>query len=790
MVAKLDPEERQRFLEALNAAPGDNPAVRSALEGYSGQAEQEALQEALRPAPSRSLSQISSEAYQTEQRSVSRELARLAGATKTAKAEAKALVSRAQTRADLHALKGSIDSARRMYFRGASPEAATKFGQHAEAMIGRVNVRNASMFANTVAEGVEIHALTDPQAYLTHAATPEFQRSIMDWARETHLIPQGMNWREFTEKHGEQLARKLRMTAVEANLLGRAGKLTVNGGKPVKQAFYTNPYIAQVIREGHGARSIGYARHLREAAGVYGMPAAKAPKHWRTVPNNVEGIGDAIAFEPEVADHLTRHFNGLKDPSAIGAAYDRMNQVWKSYTLGIFPVFHTRNEISDLWNATLGGLNLKWLGPAMDETLLGTRLARKGPHEVVFDDGRKFAAGELKAEMEKFDVIGSGQLRSEAIEKRVADNLLDPDAGGFPGAPAVRRIARGAREGGIGKALDVAQRQLTDNRAIELSLAIGDAREQALRAALYIDRRSRGWGPEASALWVKKHLIDYGQLSDFERTAMKRVFPFYTWTRHNAPLQFEYLFAKPGSFGAVQHAREQAGGDEGLGTGEVPLPQFLSEGLPIRSGTNEEGNPEFWRLEGTWPGADALLPISPLVDPQAATRRAMSLTSWAPQEAIEQATNTDWFRSQPTKRVPIYDWPGQQGSFLGMSMDKRAIHALQNVRLLTELNRLNPGNVFGTVDEPAYGGRGSVREYPDLAPAQRATNLLYGRGYAIDEAKTSSDWNRATGHLLHLLELEIERAEARGQTAKADAARRKYEYVLQHPETVSPDMEK
>jgi hypothetical protein len=83
-----------------------------------------------------------------------------------------------------------------------------------------------------------------------------------------------------------------------------------------------------------------------------------------------------------------------------------------------------------------------------------------------------------------------------------------------------------------------------------------------------------------------------------------------------------------------------------------------------------------------------------------------------------------------------------------------------------------------------------VRERPDLDPSQRWLNVGMGRGYAVDPARNASDWSRAVDHLLRVLESEVARDEAQGKTAAADAARRKYEYTLEHPESVSPDMAK
>lgn len=753
------------------------------------------------PNDERRISELQDLAVARAEKARAKSLAKARDGAQTAAQRVRALTVRAQSRADMQALDNSITTARRMFYRGASPEAARVFGDYARDLIPRLNARNAAMFTNTAREGVQLAELTDVQAYMMHATTPEAQEAMLEAAVERGEIQRGTTFREWSEKHAPQQTRKMRMTAVEANDLARQGKLGITGGRKVDQFFYTNPLIAQLYREQAGSAAQGYARFAREAAATYGRPVKLAPKGWRTVPNDIAGIGDQIAFEPEVADLLTRHYWALRDPWKITAAYDRMNQIWKTYTLGIYPNYHVRNEVSDLWNAhVLGGMDLKWVAPAMDELIGETEIARrigrpKGSKTYTSKTGEQFVPGALRDEAESNGIIESSQWQQD-IEQHVLRDLADTDGGGLPGAPAVRRVSRAVREAGagetgaravgskVGAGLNAAQRQLTDNRAVAAATAIGNMREQAFRLALYMDRRMAGWSAEASAIWVRKHLIDYSQMSNFEKEGIKRVLPFYTFTRHNVPLQLEYLFAKPGAFSAVEHVRENAGGDEGMGMGQTPLPSFLNQGVPLRTGTSENGDPEFWRLEGMWPGADAMLPFSG--DKMA--QKGLSMVSPFIQEPIEQGTNIDWFKSMPGKPVQIEDYPGEEDSFLGVSIPNRWTHVLENMRPLGELNRLNPGNVFGTSTTPS--AMGAVRKYPDLDQSQRWLNLALGRGYAINPAKNQYDHQRALEHAVRVLENEIATAERDGKTRKAEQARRQLEYLYAHPESITPDMAK
>lgn len=56
---------------------------------------------------------------------------------------------------------------------------------------------------------------------------------------------------------------------------------------------------------------------------------------------------------------------------------------------------------------------------------------------------------------------------------------------------------------------------------------------------------SRGMDYQEAYDSVSKYLFNYGDLTLFEQSVMKRIFPYYTWLRKNAPLQLETMLEKP-----------------------------------------------------------------------------------------------------------------------------------------------------------------------------------------------------------------------------------------------------
>jgi hypothetical protein len=47
-------------------------------------------------------------------------------------------------------------------------------------------------------------------------------------------------------------------------------------------------------------------------------------------------------------------------------------------------------------------------------------------------------------------------------------------------------------------------------------------------------------------MMVKASQFDYADLSDFEAQVLRRIVPFYVWSRNNIPLQVRAIMLEPG----------------------------------------------------------------------------------------------------------------------------------------------------------------------------------------------------------------------------------------------------
>ncbi len=76
----------------------------------------------------------------------------------------------------------------------------------------------------------------------------------------------------------------------------------------------------------------------------------------------------------------------------------------------------------------------------------------------------------------------------------------------------------------------------------------GRAMENNSRAALFLDRIKKGESDVNAANSVFKYLLDYDEITDFEKRWLRNVIPFYTWMRKSAPLQVQAVLEDPARY--------------------------------------------------------------------------------------------------------------------------------------------------------------------------------------------------------------------------------------------------
>jgi len=130
---------------------------------------------------------------------------------------------------------------------------------------------------------------------------------------------------------------------------------------------------------------------------------------------------------------------------------------------------------------------------------------------------------------------------------------------------------------------------------------LGSNIENQARMMTFLDDMAKtGISPHAANA-TAKFMIDYSDLSRFERNFLRRVIPFYSWGRHNIPLQISQAVQQPEKFMRVKRMLEslrEAGvdkwGEEQVKKTEKFLPDYFKDILATLTPGSWKGDPLYF----------------------------------------------------------------------------------------------------------------------------------------------------------------------------------------------------
>ena len=511
-------------------------------------------------------------------------------------------------------------------------------------------------------------------------------------------------------------------SAIERQLEGTVAEINAKNIYGTNKFFIDDPAIMTGIAEYRAANAIAGKKFLKDVEEL-GVKADEAPANYVGIPEVPN-----LKFAPEVANLVNRSYKSLTNQQEMGKflqVYDGALNWWKMWSLGVRPSYHTKNAIGNVWNAYLGGLkNPKTYGEA---GVFQTKLARN-------DLTGKIAGKpveELYEAMATRGVFGEGQYGGTEFA-RTLERELSPIKPTDIITPSTRNVV------------------------LRAGFKVGQTVEDNARIALFLDQVKKGASYDQAAKHVQKYLFDYGDVSQFEQGVVKRVLPFYTWSRKNIPLQLEALVRHPERVNKLNLGIENiqsAYGAEPADPSQVP--SYVTEGGPVYVGQDKEaGTTSAVTLSGILPLMDLGVftkflntPTTPSGPPDGKIDPAISTATsgMSPfiKGPIEYFANYDLF-----KKKNIEEFEGQSADLLGIKMPVHLAKALSNIVLLNEIDRLNPGSIFGTRSvDPATGvvtktpsifgnERGSRVDLPE---EQRQTQALTGvRVFDINMSKTEA----------------------------------------------------
>mgnify|MGYP000462475656 CR=1 FL=1 len=228
---------------------------------------------------------------------------------------------------------------------------------------------------------------------------------------------------------------------------------------------------------------------------------------------------------------------------------EEMNQMWAGFatSAGINPAFQMRNLQGNIIFGVLSGLrNPRYLAMSAD---IQSKLQKA--RNLSRNSGRDF--NEVAEE-----ILGAEQWR--IVHEAQRTGAMDTNFAGDVLTRSTPTQNKGKVRRGIDKAVGPDSALSQPGRALASSL------ENNMRLAVYLDQVDKGATFEAAADHVKKYLIDYGDLTRFERETVRKLSRFYTFMRHNSRIWADALMNQPVT---VKHIYDvEAGAEEMIIRGE------------------------------------------------------------------------------------------------------------------------------------------------------------------------------------------------------------------------------
>jgi hypothetical protein len=401
------------------------------------------------------------------------------------------------------------------------------------------------------------------------------------------------------------------------------------------------------------------------------------------------GLGEktkSFILPKEVVKYLNEYETRMRSPDVIenffSEAYDPLQNFWKGWAMGASPGTQFRNIVGNTWSNYLAGVKNKSYG-----------ISRKMMQN--FDNPEALAQIKIQT---PYGVIDGNEMLADFINGGIMDKGLygkDIDKGFAFLDTAVER----AKTSTIQKVFDPKYNPLTQ-KMFDTQTQM----ENWAYLAHFVSKVEEGYNPFDAILSVKKHLFDYGDLTQFEKKVLKRVFPFYSFTRKNLPLQLEYIIKDPQKYQIISHAKWIANEMGDTQEEGMYLPDYLASALAIPLPFKDKnGNSMYWDLTDWIPAGQINMMANPL-------KEAVGMTSPFLKMPFELGLNLNTYYGQP-----ISNFKGEKERLLGVPVPKKLAYIMKQLRMVNEMDRL------ASYKKPTYG-----RAFPERV-LRYATGIRFDR---------------------------------------------------------------
>lgn len=442
--------------------------------------------------------------------------------------------------------------------------------------------------------------------------------------------------------------------------------------------FEENALVASLLASDDAIR-VSTAKHfIKEVSEKYGHPASKAPVG--SVPISKTGFkyegqdiakwmtdtaGEPLYFHPAIAKNIedfTTNMSMDKGTESVLKAYDSLQNYFKAAVTSIFPAFHGRNALSNVFLA-YNKIGVEALNPVSHNAaanILGLeRKTKELQRRIIKGKSTDGEMAELMSKVMFKDKTGYewtwGELRKEIIDNVVAfhhKNLGQTDQLKFGTSEVAEAAKKMFPKTKRGKAMQKAapfNPFNEDNMLFQGGFKIGQTIEDYSRTLLFMSHLKKVGDPIEAARVTKLALFDYSNLTKFEKSFMRRIVPFYSFSRKNLELQINTLMTTPGrtaqQIRAVQSLGDFFGEGELTEEERAKLPDWAQGGYDVVS-KREGSNITLLRTLGT--------PLEELFN-RADPQQNLGMVSPLIKAPIEFMAGYSFFHGRPISEVTQAD---------------------------------------------------------------------------------------------------------------------------------------
>jgi hypothetical protein len=552
-------------------------------------------------------------------------------------------------------------------------------------------------------------------------------------ATDIDLANAQANAGKFTDVVSGKVLSRVRSWVEESNSLFKA--VSPDAKDPL---FETNAMAASLYKSFDAIRVSSSKDFIKWTAERFGRAESKAPVGF--VPIDKVGLdyegqdlakflvnsdGERLFFDPTIAKAITQYAGGINDAGTkqVLKAYDTMQNYFKASVTSIWPSFHGRNALSNVFlmfnkigyhaldpvmNTTAARMiNLEHTTRSMEHAILsGTKTQEELSNhlaQIVFTDkhGYKWSWGEMR------DALINNVVAFHSNNYGIADQ--------FNTAPNEAMSTINHMFGPASKAGKIWNKTKSfnplsrENYAYRAGFSIGQKIEDFSRTVAFLAQLKETGDPLQAARTVKLALFDYANLSPFEKNFLRRVVPFYSFTRKNLELQARTLLTSPGRIAmqarAITTLNDVFGGKPLSDKEFALLPPWVQKGYNVvtkRQGSNVTllntlGTPLEAVFQGMNP-SDQVGMISPLLKTPLELATGYSMYFGKP---ISQVTNADAYQFAPKfikdyigyARVKYTDPKTGVTQYYNTSFMPDRMYVLSNLqpfgRTMSEISKIN-----------------------------------------------------------------------------------------------------